>query len=972
MQCPDGLPETLWALARKRTAPMSKGKSVSLINLMKVKRDLCAHLPESAAFACYQTLIGRGPASEGATSEQPVLREMPLGSLMGALAASSAPTFVLNEGGEFRRHRSPVVYGPAEVPTISCTGRRVTAGWLEDATVYARSAMIRQGDSLFLDADASERTAFPVDMGFDPVIFLRTGPDRVAFIDDQSLKRSRHLPQAISLLGINSVSFGHWFLEYLPQFLATRKLLGPQFLGPDAPRVPVLIDEDMPAQHAQSLMFFGRGGGPDLIRVPRGMRIHVERLFVVQNWMFAPHLLTTDQGLDLKSLGAAMGGFGEIYSFAEKFAGRRIEGSQIAAPKEVVETRRVFWARKPNRHRSIANWEQLRQMLEGRGYVTCFPEEMRFAQQVAALRAADRIVVQNGSGSLGLLLAKPNTRLLYLSHPDMSRLCFQVEAHAATGVEMRVLAGPFSKRTETWVDQSDYRIDMSDAEPALDWLEEGMALLPDSPSAKARGDLLPRISGAVPDPVRPPEVQFDVNQPASGLRNAVSTDLWKEFQLKSQIRAQFLPEEGRRQYIELLKAQGRTSMIELPIVGLFDRLKKKAQALTILDAPTNQATLSVARVIGPGTALDLTRVPRVVAGGWIKDAQAFSRSTTIFHEGVLLMDRQGNEADLVPQELAADAVLFGSGIAPHTAVFIEDTHPDRQLSLPAAWSLMGPNSGAFGHWSFETLAAFLTWRDRLDLEGVPVLVDADIPAQHLESLVLLADGRFPIVQVAPGTKVSVNRLFVTTSWYYTPHLMAGDPLRRPEGTTDFNVFGAHAVQLAGVFRQAGAGLDAGCIGPENGCAERLYLVRRPERYRRLVNDNKISGMLEARGFERLLPEEHDFRSQIQAIRSARQIVCQGGSLSHLAFFARPGTQMCLLHHPGIRTMAMVSALLQEVGVELTLAVGSFDGDLPKEQGYIDRTNYMVPVDRVANVVDGWDTAKKGVPGWSRKHSNTAK
>lgn len=970
MQCPDGLPKTVWAQARKRTAALSAGKSVSLINLMRVKRDLCAHLPEAAAFACYQTLIGRDPDPEGAGDDPTVLREMPLGSLVDALAAGGGPTFVLNKGGEVCRNRVPVVYGPAEVPPITSKARRVTAGWLEDATVYARSAMIRQGDTLLLDADATERTALPVDMGFDPVIFRRIGPDRVAFIDDQSPARCRHLPKAISLLGINSVSFGHWLLEYLPQFLAARKLLGSQFLGPEAPRVPVLIDQDMPAQHAQSLKFFGRGGGPDLIRVPRGVRVHVERLFAVQNWMFAPHLLTTDQGLDLESLGAAMGGFGEIYRFAGKFAGRRIEGSQIPEPKQVVETRRVFWARKPHRHRSIANWEQLRQSLEERGYVTCFPEEMRFAEQVAALRAADRIVVQNGSGSLGLLLAKPGTRLLYLSHPDMSRLSFQVEAHAATGVEMRVLAGPFSKRAETWVDQSDYRIDMSDAEPALEWLDEDMTPLSDNPTSQALGNPLPRISGETAGPAHSPEGQSDVTRLADGVRTADSTDLWQEFQLKSHLCAQFSPEEGQRQYIELLSAQGRMSMVELPIVGLYDRLRHKAQDLVILDAPTMQTTLSVARVVGPGTALDLTRVPRVVAGGWLEDAQVFSKSATVLHEGTLLVDRQGEEADLVPQELGADAVLFGSGGAPQTAVLIKDIHPDRQLSLPAAWSLMGPNTGAFGHWSFETLAAFLTWCDRSELEGVPLLVDADIPEQHAESILLLSGGRFPIIPVASGTRVSVTRLFAATSWYYTPHLMVGDPLRRPEGTTDFNVFGAHAAQLAAVFRQAGAWLDTCCTGAEHERAERLYLVRRPEHYRKLVNDDEISALLAARGFECLLPEAQDFRDQIHAIRSARQIVCQAGSLSHLAFFARPGTQMCLLHHPGIRTLAMVSALLQEIGIDLTLAVGSFDDNLPKGQGFVDRANYVVPADRVAYVLDGWDTAKKGMSGWTRDDSNT--
>ncbi|TDA86541.1 DUF563 domain-containing protein, partial [Halomonas marinisediminis] len=84
--------------------------------------------------------------------------------------------------------------------------------------------------------------------------------------------RRLHLPRALSLLGINADSFGHWMLEQLPRFLATRALLG-------AATPPLLVDADIPAQHAEALRFFGGEDGPEIIEVPRGLRVRVDRLF---------------------------------------------------------------------------------------------------------------------------------------------------------------------------------------------------------------------------------------------------------------------------------------------------------------------------------------------------------------------------------------------------------------------------------------------------------------------------------------------------------------------------------------------------------------------------------------------------------------------------------------------------------------------------------------------------------------------
>ncbi|MDD9718292.1 glycosyltransferase family 61 protein [Dinoroseobacter sp. PD6] len=431
--------------------------ATSLMNAMRAKCDLAARLPMDEAFEVFCALSELDAAH--------ALRRRPLCDLGAVLEAEAAePVIVLNPGGEPRVNRAPEIHGPGHVPELRNTGRRILAGWLEDATVFARSALVARGEELLRDAQHDELTSLPEELAFDPVVFRRTGAAEVAFIEDTGPGRCLHLPRALSLLGINADSFGHWMLEQLPRFLATRALLG-------AATPPLLVDADIPAQHAEALRFFGGEDGPEIIEVPRGLRVRVDRLFCVLDWAYAPHLITTDEGLDVSKVHAVVPWVAGVYAQAGARADARIAELGVAVAPQIRVQRRVFWARKPARHRSIANWEALRDRLDGLGYVTVFPEEMGFAAQVATLRAADRIVVQNGSGSLGLPLARPGTRVLYLSHPEMSRFAWQSEAFACLGFDLRVLSGPFTERSQPWVDQSNYEIEMPVAEAALAWME---------------------------------------------------------------------------------------------------------------------------------------------------------------------------------------------------------------------------------------------------------------------------------------------------------------------------------------------------------------------------------------------------------------------------------------------------------------------------------------------------------------------
>lgn len=431
----DRIPPALLAQARKLAAPARQGKPISLLNAMKVKLACSSHLPIPEAFEAYAELMGLDDAVG--------IRTLPLRGLCELLESEGEVLAEIETGGRRFECRAPRIIGPGASPALAATVRHVVAGRIDNAVVHSRSTAILRGDELIMDFQGDELDAIPNELSYDPVILHRSG-QRVTYLDDRHSGRLRHLPEAWSLLRFNSVSFGHWMVEPLLQFICAKDL-------PAFQKVPLLVDEDIPPQHLQSLEAIG-GGRFEIIQVRHGERIAVDRLYMALTFHFIPHHATIDQGIDPSPFVAAMD------TAARLFAKAGAELDESLGKSTASTEDKLFWARRTDRYRRIDNHEVIEGYIADLGCEKHYPEQLEFSEQVRLIRAAKRIVVQNGSASAGLLLARPGTEVVMLSHPSLPFMALYAELMAQLGIDFSVVTGAFTRKGESYLDRSDYEI----------------------------------------------------------------------------------------------------------------------------------------------------------------------------------------------------------------------------------------------------------------------------------------------------------------------------------------------------------------------------------------------------------------------------------------------------------------------------------------------------------------------------------
>lgn len=163
----------------------------------------------------------------------------------------------------------------------------------------------------------------------------------------------------------------------------------------------------------------------------------------------------------------------------------------------------------------------------------------------------------------------------------------------------------------------------------------------------------------------------------------------------------------------------------------------------------------------------------------------------------------------------------------------------------------------FGHWVFQFLTRMVGVA-RGELISKPVLVNRSVPVRFLQWLELMG---FKCAVVADDW-VRVRRLWVPSVVNYRGHYE--DPL---------------------IYISPGSvnGLRAS-LGVERGRGgRRIFIGRRGARWRRIVNEDEVLGVLE--GFEAPELEKMSAREQLDLISDASEIVVACGGASPITMFA---------------------------------------------------------------------------------------
>lgn len=206
-----------------------------------------------------------------------------------------------------------------------------------------------------------------------------------------------------------------------------------------------------------------------------------------------------------------------------------------------------------------------------------------------------------------------------------------------------------------------------------------------------------------------------------------------------------------------------------------------------------------------------------------------------------------------------------------------------------ALSLLDSLSDHFGHFVFGAVPKLRALAREIPTTGIKVLVDKDLP-QHFIDLIKIYFPQVLIVRVSRGEPLKVDSLLIPETLKWFPDGLPGESqiagneraLRIPEfDFIDSRLSNFPQSQEIGDVRILRAG-----TGESN--------------WRKLLNHDELSGLLDRQGFTPLEPLLRRPEELIRQLRKASHIVTDDGSVgANLLLAGVTGKRITVLVHPGM-------------------------------------------------------------------------
>ena len=324
-------------------------------------------------------------------------------------------------------------------PATRRAARRVFTAMLEDVVVSSRSNFLLTGDLVLLDATPSEIQQRPGDFSVDPLI-AAGGAEELIVVEHADRGSLGAVPEAISLCGTHTGSFGHWVRESLPRLGALMDVRG-------FDEIPVLVDIRIPKRQRDSLRLL-LGGDHPLIDVRQGQSVFVEKLWVSSAPVYLPIGPGTYQPDRLRT------GFGDGYrDLVDRFTRRLSAVEPTDTPARLYLTSR-------NRDRpSLTNANAIAVVLADHGFVAVDTDALPFDEQLRLIRGAQHVVAQSPSVSLMCTFAQRGLQLAILSPPALNDVGPMAQACHVLGIDLVAITGDVASEDEHHRWLSDYSID---------------------------------------------------------------------------------------------------------------------------------------------------------------------------------------------------------------------------------------------------------------------------------------------------------------------------------------------------------------------------------------------------------------------------------------------------------------------------------------------------------------------------------
>lgn len=398
--------------------------------------------------------------------------------------------------------------------------------------------------------------------------------------------------------------------------------------------------------------------------------------------------------------------------------------------------------------------------------------------------------------------------------------------------------------------------------------------------------------------------------------------------------------EAYAEFTKILQRPQDSSLLLKELIGVRDCAERNSVHFTEIEPAGGGFVNQPPRVIGESDHRLLTGEKRSLYLTAFDSVTTRGRSQLIEMPDKVLLDFENGELARIDDEVELDSALFRHE---GNAVWVIDEPSADAIRVDQCFSLLGPNSFAFGHWIVEYLPRLWIALESGMMPTIPILIDHGMSRQHRQFLELLVPSGTQIIEVKPMQRVEIGRLWFAPTFHYRPIY----PQFNQRFRYDFAA--APPDRFAHIFRNMLLRLLP-AIGQPNP-TEKIFLARKPGSRRKLINHAAIERVAESEGFRCVFLEDYDFIDQLRLIRRARYLVGPEGSAFFMGFFAQPGTHVCMLNHPHTEYLTTVTALLEAVAVDCTVLTGPFRRVDPDD--YLHHSDYEIDAEGFSVFLRDW-------------------
>ena len=483
-------------------------------------------------------------------------------------------------------------------------------------------------------------------------------------------------------------------------------------------------------------------------------------------------------------------------------------------------------------------------------------------------------------------------------------------------------------------------IDRSPRRPAADY--SNTISIADGGEQPAQDALVPGDPGAN---ANTSSFRFDVDLISRARRH----DLFALLEIKESLLDQLSVPDAFEFYRSIVLPRGCEALAERRLRSMSESTADLFTSLYPIYPAGEPFCMNPAQVIGEGCIRRLHGVARRIFLGRIAEARVRGRSAFIEVGDLALLDYQGDELSRLDDRLQFDPSVFH---VHGDQVCILMPGAADVLTIERAFTLLGPHTDAFGHWVWEYLPKYLAASMAGGLSDMPVLIDAvsggDMPPNHRRLLELVMPKDAEIIELPPLAVANVKQLYCAPAQMHMP------VLERMNARFRWDYLGSPPSRMASIMREMARRVSAS-IPTEGPLYSRIYLARRGNKHRKLTNHPVIEAIASARGFFVMYPEDLDIVEQARIVRNARFILGPEGSAFFLTFFSSPGTKVCILDHPYIGGLPLLTAPLSEIGVQTTIFTGAVV-QVNKEWRHC--SDYQIDEKAFARFLDDWLTGDR--------------